>query len=1046
MRLRLFWATSAAAIALIGATPALADCATTTGVDGTVTLTCGNTVTAPTLNRSGNTPSTLANYQAIDAPLNVNVNAGVTISGWGMTVDNGRQPASPTSRPLNVVNDGTISHTVGSNEYIESYGLTVSTNSGPIRYSGNGSITTNGIADASGDVLGPSTALIITASGLGNSVAFGTQAAPVSASFSGEAGILMVAENSRLDAWFAGGSITATRRDNGAEALSIIAADTIGLRMTGGTVVNGGIVVSQTAGPGHNASSGLSVTTDARVVDGSTAGAGLSVFSREAGADVSLTSGAAFNVANIGVSLTPATGAVRFATAAGTTINQTGGSGAVRTGVWFTPIGAGSLVADLSGSIAATGTGLLLQPANWNAVVTVRGGGSISGGQAAIQIEQNSGATGTLNIANAGTLSGPLVLTGATAGTALSLTNSGTMTGRVNITGSSASSLISNSGTWNLGTGDSAFSGSLTSSGTLNLANGAANTLTINGNLVLTSGSVFRVDVGATQGATDRVIVTGAASLAGSVAAIGGGAFTAGTYTLLTANGGRTGTFSPLTTSPSATAALRYDANNVFLDISAAAANQTFSFSIRDGLVFNAATVTTNRTTAYSTQILGRLVGGAPLFDQTFAAPFADPTVQNGVTAARAAITLAGGPGVIIGDPVRTSSTTTSTTVAGVTTYSLAGPGAVTTSVVSTFGPDTIQTGALSTCSVTSLPSTTRPTCSVGGTSVVVGDAIENFNTITATTYTINETRTDTITETLRETYEINGQVVAVGSVHAEVQSGLFDLGARLLGRLGRVEAGTAGWAEAYGFRVEQGGRRSAQGAAGGVGIAAGPGLTVALGVDRGQIDLDLPGARETGRVELTEFGGAVRYNSGPIGASFALVRGFGNADTRRTIIGSSRARYDVSVTGAALDMGYAMDLGGWTLRPEAGVDWVRLSTDGFAETDTLGLVASGASAQQMRATAGVSVERALGRVTLSARARYLTVLDGADREIPVAFALAPGAPLNMSAPGEPDGALLAAAALIRLAPAAQLSVVYDARLGGGYTSHAGRVGVRIAF
>lgn len=1035
-----------AAWALMVPTAAWADCTASTAGDGTVTISCKDTITNSGINRNGNNPSTSVNYQAIEAPLNLTVGSGVTINGWGLYVYSGSQPASTTLRPINVVNNGTVSHSVGWDDSSESDGLNIGTNSGSIRYSGNGSVTTNGTANASGNFVG-STALVIYASGLGNSVTVGSQAAPVGATFSGEGGIRLVAENGRLDAWFAGGAITATRRENGIGALDIQAADDINLDMTGGTVVNGGISVSQTAGPGHRASSAVTINTDARVTNSYSAGAGLTAFSREGGADVTLTSGASIDVANVGVLLVPNGGATRFTTAAGTAINQTGTTGAARTGLWFNPVGTGSLVADLSGSIAASGTAILLQPANGNAGVTVRAGSSVSGDQTGIQVFQSAGATGAVDIRNFGTIGGAVAVAGTPAGTAFTLTNGGTMTGAVNVTGALvAGSLFTNSGTWNSGGGTSIFAGSLSSSGTINANDGTIGTLTIDGNLVLSAGSVYRMDVGG--GAADRINVAGTASLAGSLAAFAtGGTFTAGTYTLLTAAGGRSGTFGPLTTTPNnSSVSLRYDANNVYLDIAVANPGQSFSFSSRESLVFNPATVITNRTTVYSTQIVGRLLGGTPLYDQTFAAAFADPLVQNGVMAARAAITAAGGPGVIIGDPVRTASTTTSTTVTGASTYSLAGPGVATMTSVTTFGPATILTGALSTCNISSLPSGTRPTCTTGGTSVDLVDADENFNTITDTVYTINETRTDTITDTLREIYELNGQVVAVGTIHAEVQSGLFDLGGRLLGRLAGPMVTNAGWGEVYGFRVRQGGRRDATGFAAGFNLALAPQWSLAAGIDHGNLDIEVPGATETGDVTLTEGGAALRYDDGAFTAALSGSYGTGKAETLRTIIGSSAADYDVRVAGVALELGYAFDADGWTLRPVAGIDHVAVRTDGFTESDMLGLQVARQRANRTRASVGLEVSRRWGGVELAASARYLAVLDGRERSTPVAFALAPARPLAMTAASEPDTAALGARARIPVSGKAGFFLGYDGRFGGGYTSHAGTVGFTLSW
>ena len=62
---------------------------------------------------------------------------------------------------------------------------------------------------------------------------------------------------------------------------------------------------------------------------------------------------------------------------------------------------------------------------------------------------------------------------GSTSGT-FNITNSGTLNGNVNVTGSNAASTFANSGTWNAGTANSTFSGSLNNTGTVNVQNGAA--------------------------------------------------------------------------------------------------------------------------------------------------------------------------------------------------------------------------------------------------------------------------------------------------------------------------------------------------------------------------------------------------------------------------------------------------------------------------------------------------------------------------------------------------------------------------------------------
>jgi hypothetical protein len=96
---------------------------------------------------------------------------------------------------------------------------------------------------------------------------------------------------------------------------------------------------------------------------------------------------------------------------------------------------------------------------------------------------------------------------------------------------------------------------------------GSIGTLTIKGNLVLSTAAAYLVQVSPT--AASLTNVTGSASLGGTVSAITtGGNYTIGQkYTLLTATGGISGTFSGITGAfrPELHPTLAYDANDVFL-------------------------------------------------------------------------------------------------------------------------------------------------------------------------------------------------------------------------------------------------------------------------------------------------------------------------------------------------------------------------------------------------------------------------------------------------------------------------------------------------
>src|SRR5262249_48302689 len=63
VRFRHLAAATASLAALAIADPAWAQCATTTGGDGTVTIACANTITTPANNTNGNNPSTAASGQ-----------------------------------------------------------------------------------------------------------------------------------------------------------------------------------------------------------------------------------------------------------------------------------------------------------------------------------------------------------------------------------------------------------------------------------------------------------------------------------------------------------------------------------------------------------------------------------------------------------------------------------------------------------------------------------------------------------------------------------------------------------------------------------------------------------------------------------------------------------------------------------------------------------------------------------------------------------------------------------------------------------------------
>ncbi|MFN4160006.1 MAG: autotransporter outer membrane beta-barrel domain-containing protein [Gemmobacter sp.] len=435
------------------------------------------------------------------------------------------------------------------------------------------------------------------------------------------------------------------------------------------------------------------------------------------------------------------------------------------------------------------------------------------------------------------------------------------------------------------------------------------------------------------------------------------------------------------------------------------------------------------RSDVFRTRITGE-IGGATVLDETRDLPFVAPEVQALVSDAGVAVTATGGPGFMVLAPVlleRRESVVQTTVetqrevvgepVLSFTFNLVVGPGTIeggNSFVPGTPGAiTTILTTDLGLCEAASTGNNGAPPtrCENSGALAAVPFGTTANLAYLNTHLTILETITGTETWEIFEHWQVRGVVQALGSIHAAVQSGGYDLGQRMLRRMGDEGAGPRGfalpaatlsgmggpgvarfgWVEGYatGGRTDADGtrpgeRRDGRGVAGGLTWVFPSGVTLGFGLDTGRTDLALRSVGETGKVSLTQAGVGLGYRSGDWFASGALVYGLGEADTQ-TLAGA--ARYDLRVFGAMAETGWHLRAGDWAVTPSVGVDHVRVRRDGFA---TGALVAAAHSAGRTRVFAGVEARRdwaqAGGVLGLRLGARVVHVVAGADRVLPVTF------------------------------------------------------------
>ncbi|WP_421999579.1 autotransporter domain-containing protein [Reyranella sp.] len=231
--------------------------------------------------------------------------------------------------------------------------------------------------------------------------------------------------------------------------------------------------------------------------------------------------------------------------------------------------GSGALVIGGSGAISFTGV-------NSYTGGTTIGGGVLQGNSASLQGDIVNNGSVVFEQTGSGTYAGAMTGTGGVrlqGGGLLSITGNNLYTGPTTVTGSSlvvngslASTVTLDSGSTIGGNG---MIGGLVSNGATIAPGNSIGTLNVGGNLAQ-SGGTYVVEANP-QGQSDRINVTGTATIGGTtvqLVAAPGSYGNSTTYTIVSARGGVSGSYAGVTSNFAfLTPSLSYDANNVFLTL-----------------------------------------------------------------------------------------------------------------------------------------------------------------------------------------------------------------------------------------------------------------------------------------------------------------------------------------------------------------------------------------------------------------------------------------------------------------------------------------------
>lgn len=554
-------------------------------------------------------------------------------------------------------------------------------------------------------------------------------------------------------------------------------------------------------------------------------------------------------------------------------------------------------------------------------------------------------------------------------------------------------------------------------------------TLTVNGNLSFGQNAIYRVHADPTSNTSDRIHVTGVATLDGSVAHVGpnGNYAPRTTYNILTADGGIQGTFTGASSAYAfLTPTLSYDAKNAFMTLT------------RNDVPIGSVGETGNESS----------VGGA--LDQE------DPPVSgNGSSSNGNGSTSAGNESSSAGNGSSTAGTESSSTGNGSTS---AGNGNETTTTAPEAGSSVVASGSTAgkntgASQVTTAVLSMTPEQARSALAMLSGEAY-------ASTASVLQSQADTVRTlplahlrgNLDAPMQAGRPTAQLGSPSSDAlpQSGAYPLWAQAFGNWSKFDSdGNASSVSqsAGGFFVGGDGAVGNGWRLGGAVGYTGSHSSVADAASRTSVD----------SYTATMFGGR-NFPAGPGHIRFMAGAAYTwhDIDTKRDIAAGSlnqrlKSSYHASSTQVFTELGYKLPLNDATsIEPYAGLAWNQLRTRDFQESGgTAALHGSGATDDVTSTTLGLrgawefGADRAPGRLTASLGWRH------AMGDVKPKQQLAFDGGSTFSVTGVPiarDAAVVGLGAEVSITRNTTAGVAYDAQFGGGNRQQSGMFKLAMRF